>query len=131
VLVSFEGQGRERDQVDSAADKCLLCQPLDKANCIFCGEQDVHLHEFRTFDADDNVRTKATSARDSTGDLTVLGAKNQLTCLTSLRNRYHYLLRQRQSSHSKLEEPDRWKSIVELVTNVENAVADGNSAPDV
>ena len=45
---------RESDQVNSAADKRrrLLCLPLDKGKCIYCGKQDGHLHEFQTLDAD-------------------------------------------------------------------------------
>ena len=53
-------------------------------------------------------------------------AKYHLTCLTSLRNRYRSLLRQRQSTHSNLEESQiDARAFVELFTHVENAVADG------
>ena len=48
-------------------------------NCIFCGEEDGLLHEFRTLDADENVRKMATDLQETTslltriegGDLTV------------------------------------------------------------
>ena len=42
-------------------------QPLDKSSCsyIFCNEQNGHLHEFRTLDADENVRRMATDLQDT------------------------------------------------------------------
>ena len=74
-----------------------------------------------------SLLTRASVTRIEDGDLTALEAKYHLTCLTSLRNRYRSLLRQRQSSHSNLEESQiDARVFVELFTHVENAVADGS-----
>ena len=41
---------------------CVQCQSLETSKCIFCTKGDAmgQLHEFRTFDVDDNVRRMAT-----------------------------------------------------------------------
>jgi len=61
------------------------------------------LHEFRTFDADDNLRRMATDLRDtellakiSGGDFTAIEANYHLACLTSLRNKHCSYYRQNQ-----------------------------------
>ena len=77
----------------------LQYQFLNKNKCIFCTTDDGHLHEFRTFDADSNVRRMAIDLQDSAlltriegGDLTALEAKYHLSCLTALRNRHRSFL---------------------------------------
>lgn len=129
---------RERDEItdnSSATGKRrrLHRQLLDKSNCIFCGKQDGHLHEFRTLDADDNVRRMARDLQDTTlltriegGDLTALEAKYHLACLAGLRNRHRYFLRQRQGSQGNPEEDEtEVRAFVELINHVENAVISG------
>ena len=129
---------RERDEItdnSSATGKRrrLHRQLLDKSNCIFCGKQDGHLHEFRTLDADDNVRRMARDLQDTTlltriegGDLTALEAKYHLACLAGLRNRHRYFLRQRQGSQGNPEEGEtEVRAFVELINHVENAVISG------
>lgn len=66
-------------------------QILPKSSCIFCCKEDGHLHEFRTLDADANIRRMATDLQDtallakiSGGDLIAIEAKYHLTCLTEL-----------------------------------------------
>ncbi len=128
-------RGRSENASSSSTDKRprLLRQPLNKMNCIFCGEEDGLLHEFQTLDADENVRKMATDLQETTlltriegGDLTALEAKYHLACLTGLRNRHRSFLRQRLSSRSNLEESQiEARAFVELVTHIEDAVADG------
>ena len=109
-------------------------QPLDKSSCIFCNEKNGHLHEFRTLDADENVRRMATDLQDTAllstiegGDLVALDAKYHLACLAGLRNRHRSFIRQNQDSHSSRTEEmkTRARAFVELITYVENAVEDG------
>ena len=82
----------------------LQCQSLENSKCIFCTKNDGHLHEFRTSDADDDVRGMATDLQDtalltriSGGNLTAVEAKYHRSCLTTLRNRHCSFLRQNQS----------------------------------
>ena len=107
------------------------CQPLDKSSCIFCNEQNGHLHEFRMLDADENVRRMATDLQDTVllsttegGDLVALDAKYHLACLAGLRNRHRSFIRQNQDSHSSHTEDMKTqaRAFVELITYVENAV---------
>ena len=108
-------------------------QSLDKDKCIFCSRNDGPLHEFRTFDADDNVRRMAIELQDTAlltriegGDLTALEAKYHLSCLTALRNRYRSLLRQRQCfSSDREEEKVEARAFVELINHVENSIENG------
>ncbi len=111
----------------------LRCQSLDKRSCIFCTKQDGHLHEFRTLDADVNVRLMATELQDTAlltriegGDLTAIEAKYYLPCLTTLRNKHRTLLREKQASRSNLQaDKIEARAFVELVTHVENSLEDG------
>ena len=106
---------------------------MDKKNCIFCTKDDGHLHEFRTFDADDNVRRMATDLEDTAlltriggGDLTALEAKYHLSCLTTLRNRHRSFLRQSERFSNDGEEGKiEARAFVELVTYVENSIENG------
>ena len=101
---------------------------MDKKSIFFIG----HLHEFRTFDAD-NVRRMATDLEDTAlltridgGDLTALEAKYHLSCLTTLRNRHHSFLRQSESFSNDGEEGRiEARAFVELVTHVENSIENG------
>ena len=110
-------------------------QILPKSSCIFCGKEDGHLHEFRTLDADANIRRMATDLQDtallakiSGGDLIAIEAKYHLTCLTELRNR-HRSKKTRQfqeSSESQNEEQkNEARAFIELTSSIENSVEDG------
>jgi len=110
----------------------LQRQSLDKTKCIFCSNNDGHLHEFRTFDADDNVRRMAIDLQDTAlitridgGDLTALEAKYHLSCLTALRNRHRSFLRQKSSSSNGEEGKIEARAFVELITYVENSIESG------
>ena len=70
---------------------------------FFCQQDDGHLHEFRTPEADQNICQMAVDlqvtvliARMEGGDVIALEAKCHLQCLTALQNRYRSLLRQNQ-----------------------------------
>ena len=98
-----------------------------------CTTDDGHLHEFRTFDADSNVRRMAIDLQDSAlltriegGDLTALEAKYHLSCLTALRNRHRSFLRQSETSNIDREEGKiEARAFVELITHVENSIENG------
>ena len=82
-------RARKREHNDSITEESSLPkrsrlqrQPLDKSKCIFCEEGGGQLHEFRTLDADSNVRKMATDLQDIAlltriegGDLTAQGSK--------------------------------------------------------
>jgi len=58
----------------------LQRQSLGASNYIFCAKDDGELHEFKTFDADENVRRRMAKdtillARISGDDLTAIEAK--------------------------------------------------------
>ena len=70
---------------------------VDQQMCILCekGKEEGEVHNFHTFDADENVRTIATELKytklPSTlagGDLITIEAKSHLKCLVRLRNKY-------------------------------------------
>ena len=111
----------------------LQRQSLEKGNCIFCTKDDGDLHEFRTFDADNNVRRMAVDLQDTAlltridgGDLTALEAKYHLSCLTALRNRHRSFLRQNESSSIDEEEGKiEARVFVELITHIENSIENG------
>ena len=102
------------DDPDTATDE--NCQKdhqiLPKSSSIFCGKEDDHLHEFRTLNADANIRWIATDLQDTTllakisgGDLIAIEAKYHLTCLTELRKRRHgsfgkWILKKKQKNWS-------------------------------
>ena len=111
----------------------LQRQFLNKSKCIFCTKDDGHLHEFRTFDADNNVRRMATDLQDIAlltridgGDLTALEAKYHLSCLIALRNRHRSFLRQSESSSIDGEESKiEARAFVELITHIESSIENG------
>ena len=47
---------KDSDSTARQNQPLLQCQPLDKSKCIFCPQDDGHLHKYRTFDADSNMR---------------------------------------------------------------------------
>lgn len=108
---------------------------LDKTSCIFCTKQDGLLHEFRTLEADVNVRSMARDLQDSdlltriegVGDLIALEAKYHLACLVGLRNRHRTLLRKQENLEggNTEERKIRARAFVELITHIENEVDDG------
>ena len=110
-------------------------QSLESSKCIFCTKDDAagQLHEFRTFDADDNIRRMATDLQDtellakiSGGDLTAIEAKYHLPCLTTLRNKHRSYLRQNQScSDDREQDTNEARAFVELITHVENCLENG------
>jgi len=57
----------------------LQGQSLGTSNCIFCAKDDGELHEFKTCDADENIRRMAKDTilltRISGGDLTAIETK--------------------------------------------------------
>ena len=53
------------DSTTLQSQSCLQRQSMDKKKCIFCTKDGGDLHEFRTFDADDNVRRMATNVEDT------------------------------------------------------------------
>lgn len=124
------------DNPDSATDEKRRKdrQTLAKSSCIFCGKEEGHLHEFRTLDADENIRRMATDLQDtallakiSGGDLIAIEAKYHLTCLTELRNRHRSKTRQfNESCESKNEEyKTEARAFIELTSSIENSVEDG------
>ena len=69
------------------------------------------LHEFRTLDADRNVRKMATDLQDIAlltriegGDLTAQESKYHLTGLTGIRNKHCSFIRQSQGCHNSSRE---------------------------
>lgn len=106
----------------------------EKMTCVLCGEDTGTVHEFRTFDADANVRRMATELGDTAlmaklegGDLIAQEAKYHLACLTKLRNRHRSLLRENQVLPECQSEEGQKKAraFTELVTYIESAVEDG------
>ena len=79
--------------------------------CIFCEKgKEGEVHNFRTFDADENVRTIATELKDTRllstlagGDLITIEAKYHLKCLAGLRNRYRSFKRKSRKILSNTE----------------------------
>lgn len=128
---------RKRDELsdDSGPAKRrdhLHRQPLTTDKCIFCEKDDARLHEFQTFDANDNVKKMAKDLQDTAlltriegGDLTALETKYHLACLAGLRNRHRSLLRQSQSQCSDSNLADSKivaRAFDELVTHIESSV---------
>lgn len=83
-----QARKRESDEAtgNSSKRRHVHRQTMDKSNYIFCDKDDGQLHEFRTFDADKNVRRMAADLQDTLllariegGDLTALDAKYYLT----------------------------------------------------
>ena len=90
--------GREEE-----SSNCVMKRPrrqsMDKMACLFCNQDNGHLHEFRTLGTDESIRQMATElqetelmARMDGGDLIALEAKYHLQCLAALRNRYRSLV---------------------------------------
>ena len=99
-----------------------------------CGENTGTVHEFRTFDADTNIRKMATVLQDTAlltkiegGGLIALEAKYHLACLTKLRNCHRSLLRTNQESPGNHIEEGQKKAraFTELVTYIESGVEEG------
>ncbi len=75
-------------------------QSTDRMTCLFCHQDNGHLHEFRTLGVDESIRHMASElqetelmARMEGGDLIALEAKYHMKCLTALRNRHRSLVR--------------------------------------
>ena len=88
VVLSLNGFGASR------WTKCPVC---------FVQQGHGHLHEFRTLGTDETIRQMTKALKETEllatlegGNLIALDAKYHLQCLTSLRNRYRSLLRQRE-----------------------------------
>ena len=89
-----------------------------------------YLHEFKTLDADENVRATAAEIQDNkllgriAGDMIALKAKYHLSCLTSIRNCHCSIIRQKQSSPWKSEENKMVEARVftDLVSFTEHAL---------
>ena len=95
----------KEDSVGSSISgvKSYQCRSIDKMACLFCQQDDGHLHEFRTLEADQNIRQMAVDLEDTQlivrmegGDVIALEAKCYLQCLTALRNRCRSLVQQNQ-----------------------------------
>ena len=95
----------------------------------------VHLHEFRTLDADANIRRMATDLQDtallakiSGSDLIAIEPKYRLTCLTELRNR-HRSKKTRQfqesSESQNEEEKNEARAFIELTSSIKDSVEEG------
>ena len=109
-------------------------QPVDKLACLFCQQEDGHLHEFRTLEADETVRQMAKElqetelmARMESGDLIAIEAKYHLECLTGLRNRYWSLIRKNAKDFGGCSEEKMLKArvLVKLFTYIENCIEYG------
>ena len=130
---------RKRDEQSDDSGPTKRCQylhrqPFARDKYIFSEKDDGHLHEFQTYDANDNVKKMAKDLQDSAlltriegGDLTALVAKYHLSCLTGLRNRHRSLLRQSQSQglDQNLADKVEARAFVELATHIENSVKSG------
>ena len=67
--------------------KSHQCQLTDKMACLYCQQDDGHLHEFQTLEADQNICQKAVDLQDTKlvarmegGDFIALEAKYHLQC---------------------------------------------------
>ena len=109
-------------------------QSVDKMSCVFCHQEDGHLHEFRTLEADDSIRQMAADLEETElmasiegGDLIALEAKYHLQCLVALRNRHRSMVRKDGETIEEISEERRIKAraIVELFAYMENCVEDG------
>lgn len=96
-------------------DKQPRRQSMDKMACLFCHQEDGHLHEFRTLGTDETIRQMAIElqetelmARMGGGDLIALEAKYHLQCLTALR--YRSLIRQQEQKVGGSSEEKRIKA---------------------
>ena len=124
---------RDEEEPTSSKEKRAQRQPLDKEACLFCQKTHGHLHEFRTFGADTNLRMMATELNDtelmsriSVGDVVAIEAKYHLQCLTSYRNRHRSFLRQKESAEAGNEENlMKAKALVEVVNYIEHCVEEG------
>lgn len=102
----------------------------EKFACILCGEETGTVHEFRTFNADANIRKMAIELEDTALlarlEGRALEAKYHLACLTKLRNHHRSLLRLRANLElpgCQIEESQKKaRAFTELVTYIENAV---------
>ena len=108
-------------------------QSVDRMACLFCHQEDGHLHEIRTLDASKSIRKMATDleeaeliARIEGGDLIALEAKYHLQCLTALRNRHRSIMRKREQDVGGTEvRMIKARALVELFMHIENCVEDG------
>ena len=108
-------------------------QSVDRMACLFCHQEDGHLHEVRTLDASKSIRKMATDleeaeliARIEGGDLIALEAKYHLQCLTALRNRHRSMMRKREQDVGGTEvRMIKARALVELFMHIENCVEDG------
>ena len=80
---------------------------LEKHTCLFCEEETGNLHEFRTLDADINIRIMPTDLQDAAlvrklegGDLIALEAKYHLACLAKI-NRHRSLMKKSSCNHNE------------------------------
>ena len=101
-------------------------QSLGTSNCVFCAKDDGELHEFKTFDTDENIQYTILLARVGGGNLTAIEAKYHLSCLTALRNRHRSFLRKSQSNVDDGEQSkNEARAFMELVTHIDNSVENG------
>ena len=109
---------RHREEESS---NCVMKRPrrqsMDKMACLFCNQDNGHLHEFRTLGTDESIRQMATElqetelmARVDGGDLIALEAKYRLQCLAALRNRYRSLVRKHEQQQGVSSEEQRMKA---------------------
>ncbi len=108
---------------------------MDRMACLFCQQENGHLHEFQTLEIDKTVRQMALElqetdvmARMEGGDLIALEAKYHLQCLTELRNRYRSQIRQhgqKAEEYYSEEKKIKARALVELYTYIKNSVEDG------
>ena len=128
-------KARKREHNDNITEESSLPkrsrlqrQPLEKSKCIFC-EGGGQLNEFRTLDADSNVRKMSTDLQDIAlltriegSDLTTQESKYHLTCLTGIRNKQRSFIRQSQGCHNSSREDNmtQAKVFVELLTYIDN-----------
>lgn len=111
----------------------LQREPFEKSKCIFCEGECGPLHEFRTLDADNNVKRMATDLHDTAlltriatgGDLTAQEAKYHFACLTAIRNKHRSFTRQNQECTSSIDGLTEARVFVELITYIENSMDNG------
>ena len=112
-------------------------QAVDKMSCLFCQRDDGNLHEFTKLgpdSPDETIRNMAKElneteliSRIAGGDLVAIDGKYHLDCLTTLRNRYRSLVRQREQElqGSNQDKQMKARALVEIITYVENCIEDG------
>ena len=106
---------------------------LPKMYVFFCGRGNDELHQVTTLEVDENVRMMATELQDTdlhaklaSGDMIATESMYHRKCMTSLKNRYRSLLREKNVDHSSEDEQiAEARTFTELVSYMESSVESG------